>query len=187
MELLTDIQASHFFQDYGIIARTSFPYSAVFSSSKDNDFHFTIKIPAEFLKTVALSYVVIMTGVIDDVEENFQGGMLWFTDWNIWHPGIEGIAMNYLKGIRSVEDVESSVNNNPYQLFESNELILARSALVVPMLFQWNAYFIPKLEGLMFFIHQHGYMEVITDTRERYEEYKTRFMEGEWEFMTPKS
>jgi hypothetical protein len=136
-----------------------------------------IRVPPEDRRSVALACVLLMSEVEDDLEESFAGGLLWLTDWDIWSEITERVGLLLLAGLRGGADPRES----PAELFEAARLPAAQAALTLPLLFQWDAWFVPSVPRWAAAVSHHGHVDVVADSDARLAALFERFQQGGWE------
>lgn len=141
-------------------------------------FRLRVKIPRESLRSIALCYVLLMTGLMDDDEANFEGGLIWLMDWDIGSETTERVGLSILRAVRKGN---SSFLEQPAQLFNESEFVDANAMLSLPTLFQWDAFFIPASGATVAFISHEGHIEVTCRAQLEYKRLTSRFCKGVWE------
>ncbi len=140
-----------------------------------------IPVPASALHAVALAYVIIMTGVIDDDERNVDGGLIWMVDWDIGSDTHERVGLSLLSAMRGASG--GDVLERPCQLFCENELAVLHTALALPLLFQWDAFFVPISGEFIAFASHDGFVDLTFRSRSAADEARNRFQQGKWELV----
>jgi hypothetical protein len=101
---------------------------------------------------------------------DFQGAMLWFTKWGIWSPRDEGIGYRIIEAMHAAAGQPGSLETSPGHLFRADELDDAIGMLLQPMIFGWDAVFVPSWSygHPEFFLHvsHDSYVTVVTRTQE---------------------
>ena len=99
-------------------------------------------------------------------ENAYYGGALVLTSWDIGTPSIERSALRILEQMRRGYGVTASVENGPVQLFRSDEFADAQAFLTLPMIFGWDAYFMPHGTRYFAFIRRNNSIFLLTDEKE---------------------
>jgi hypothetical protein len=110
------------------------------SSLADSDppSRFTIPLHREFPKVLALGYTIIMTGLSEDSEGAFEGGLLWFREWGIWSETSDRVGWHIVSRLCG-RDAQFDLGKTPGLLFDQSELVAVHATLVQPMAFGWDA------------------------------------------------
>src|ERR1700682_4939978 len=87
---------------------------------RDDALQVRVNVPKEALRSVALAYVVVMTGLVDDDEGRFEGGLLWLVDWDIGSETTERVGLRFLRAVRGGI---SEFLEKPAQLFTAAEFV----------------------------------------------------------------
>jgi hypothetical protein len=125
-----------------------------------------------------LAYVLAMTGVPEDDERRFEGGLLWLQDWDIWSETTERVGHLLLRGLRPAGEQNTNLRLRPAELFEHGEFALTHATLAIPMMFQWDAHFIPASGEWLAFISHHGHIDLEVSTENAHEGMVGRFQHG---------
>lgn len=117
----------------------------------------TLSLPRVGLEIIALGSV-LLSHLEDD---NYKGSFFWLKDWDIWSPESEAVGMHLFT---CQLPKEASFSSKGGQLFETNELVEQKSLLVIPMLFQWDAYLVPSHGNYIIFVDHDGYIKLVART-----------------------
>ena len=158
MELLTERQAMEWCVERGFRVGDGPPDRAGFEGVHAS--RFRIRVPEEATAAIALSYMVLLTEVADYEESNFEGAMVWLRRWQVWSESIDRVGYKLLDGVTGSGTEDGWLNDTPAFVFTGNELVPAHACLSVPMLFQWDAYFLPMGAGFLVFVSHHGYLHI---------------------------
>jgi len=121
---------------------------------------FRVSVPDEATAVVALAYVIVMTGVESYEEENFKGAMVWMRRWEIWSESIDRVGYSFM-------GADAPTDQTPARLFAAGEFVGAQAALSLPMMFQWDALFVPAMAGFSVEISHHGHFDFIVRAQEQ--------------------
>lgn len=118
------------------------------------------------IEVLGLSYVLIMTDVAGDDEARFAGGLILLQDWDIWSGGIEQVGHTLLGGLRmqvarAPSGSSPTVRDAPGHLVDAEEFVIARSMIALPMLFQWDALYMPAHGRLIAEFSHHGFVDLV--------------------------
>ena len=86
------------------------------------------------------------------------------TQWGIWNYEVDGLSYHRTdeRGRRSARGIRSSAGHH----FRADELTDAVGTLLQPIIFGWDAYYVPSWTSEDFFLHvsHDGYVVVVTRT-----------------------
>jgi len=136
-----------------------------------------IKVPKNTLQALALSYAILSRE--DDSE--FQGSLLWMTDWGFWSEELEQLGINIWKALRAYYGEKRELNETPGHLFHSKEFQEQHCLFSLPLIFQWDAYLIPEPGDYMLVLSHHGVISLVANTPKRLER-----LERYWSSWNPK-
>ena len=101
---------------------------------------------------------------------DFEGGLLWFTDWGVWSSTEEAVGYRIVEGMHRAAGQPKSFEAAPGHAFRADELQDAIGMLLQPMVFGWDAYYLPHWSygTHQFFLHvsHDSFVTVATRTRE---------------------
>jgi hypothetical protein len=130
-------------------------------------------------RVVGLAHSLLMRDTPDYDEAQFPGALVWLTRWEIWSESIDGAGFTLLNGLRSAVRQAPSVDYAPGHLFASGEFAQAHACLVLPMLFQWDAYLIPASGDFFALLSHHGHVELTGRNPEAHAALLDAFPDGE--------
>lgn len=134
-----------------------------------------IGISGDATDIVGLAYVLAMTGVPDYEEDAFSGALIWLQRWEIWSESIDRVGYALVDGIRARSEVARDMDATPAQLFVGGEFIGAHTCLSLPMLFQWDAYFLPAHGHFAAFLSHEGHLDFVPRNQQVQEAILQRF------------
>ena len=79
-----------------------------------------------------------LVGILDSDME----WLLWLRDFDIWSTETEEIGWELIDALSRGEDQPKLALNSRAFLFAPNEKVLLKAALVVPLMFRWDAYLV---------------------------------------------
>jgi hypothetical protein len=138
----------------GQYAQLSYKSPTVFGTS--------IKIPQEAGPATALGAGLIAF----EGKADFYGGLLWLASWDIGTPLVERAGLKMIEQMRRGYGACSSVENAPGNLFRTDETADLHAFLCVPMLFGWDAYFVPRGTRYFAYVRNNGFLYLVTDEEE---------------------
>jgi hypothetical protein len=134
-----------------------------------------IRLSADAISHVGLAYTLLMTGVPGYEEERFAGGLLWLQRWEIWSEQIDRAGYLLLDGIRAGSAPAPDLDAAPALLFAEGELANAHACVSLPMIFQWDAHFVPASGEFFAFVSHEGRCDLVVGDERLYEELLERF------------
>jgi hypothetical protein len=105
-----------------------------------------------------------MSGVRDHVETNFEGAIVWLRRWELWSESIDRVGQLLLEGLWRAVTPGGLLSEAPAVVFTERELVSAHASLILPMLFQWDAFYSPKGGHFLVAVSHHGHLEVLAPT-----------------------
>lgn len=127
-------------------------------------FGMSIKIPLDTGPAVALSASLLAY----EANTDFYGGLLWVVNWDIGTPQIERCGLKLIEQMRRGYGANSSIENAPGNLFRTDEIVDLHAFLCLPMLFSWDAYFVPSGTRYFAYVRSNGFLHLATDEEETY-------------------
>lgn len=140
-----------------------------------------LPLPKEAAGVLSLAYVILMTFLDDDEEENYEGGLLWLRSWDIWSPTSERVGIWLMNQLRVAAGSAKSLTDWPAMVLDSKEFIATHALLIQPMLFQWDAYFVPASAKFVAFISHDEHVNLLTSNKAIASGLLERFQRGGWE------
>ena len=106
-------------------------------------------------------------------SKDFAGALLWFTGWGVRDDLEEGIGYRIVEAIHSAAGQPTSFENGPAHNFRGDELNESIGLLLQPMVFGWDANYVPRWSygPDQFFLHvsHDSFITVVTRTKEFYD------------------
>jgi hypothetical protein len=103
----------------------------------------------------------------DDLD--FSGAILWITESGVWNEREEGIGYRLVEGLSRAAGQPTSFEATAAYRFRGDELIEAIGMMMQPMIFSWDAYFVPLYdyagEECFLKISHDSYVRVETRTK----------------------
>ena len=112
-----------------------------------------IALPREFLRCAAFAVALCET-----FEHGGQESLLWMREWGMWSEDIDSLGVVYWKALRS--DNRESLAEYQGHVFSNGEDQLIRALLLVPIMFQWDAHWIPGSGDAIVSIRHDGLAEI---------------------------
>lgn len=124
-----------------------------------NSLGLRLGVPLEARKAAALASSLVSV----EEDDGFYGALIWFTNWDTGTPQIERCGLRILEQMRRGYGITASVENAPAQLFRTDEIVDVQAFLTLPMLFGWDAYFMPHGTRYFAYVRQNGSVFLVTD------------------------
>lgn len=177
MNLVSDTSAVEWCLERRLAADGALPATRI-SFMDGSEHRMRIPVRGSPVEIVAMAYVLLMSGVPDDDERNFAGGLLWLQDWDIGSETTERVGLMWLRGSRCSAEPDCAIKDCPAELFEQTEFPAAQAALALPLMFQWDAYLIPVSGGYLVYCSHHGHVDIVTRDRVDHQAMLQRFGEA---------
>jgi hypothetical protein len=132
------------------------------------------------MRTIGLARLLLIAGSTSQDDANFRGGLLWLRDWEIGSPELEAVGWEVLRLLRGRCQEPTELAATPAQGFSQSELLDAHLALAQPLMFGWDAYWVPEDASFFAFIHHHDVVHVVARERHLLESMGRRLSEGQW-------
>jgi len=101
-------------------------------------------------------------------DTDFAGASLWFTTWGVWNTQDEAIGYRIVEGMNQAAGQPQSFEIAPGHTFRADELQNAVGMLMQPMVFGWDAYYLPQwsfgYEDFFLYISHDSFVTVVTRT-----------------------
>jgi hypothetical protein len=127
-------------------------------------FGMSIKMPLESGPVMALGSGLLAF----EANVEFYGGLLWLANWDIGTPLVERAGLKIIEQMRRGYGNCSSIENAPGNLFRTDEIADLHAFLCLPMLFGWDAYFVPRGTRYFAYVRSNGFLYLVTDEEETY-------------------
>jgi hypothetical protein len=100
--------------------------------------------------------------------KDFEGAMLWFTAWHVWNSSEEAVGYRLVEAMNRSCGQPMSFEAAPGHLFRADELTDTIAMLLQPMIFGWDAYYLPRWSYGTdeFFLHvsHDSFVSIVTRT-----------------------
>lgn len=137
MRILTDELARKWLEDRGI--QTSDTRRLSFNVGKTQT---VLSLRAPTTREAITALPVNIVGVLSSAVDEQSGWLLWLRDFDIWSEQTEEIGWKLVDSLAESSHQPGLNLNSSALLFEPDETISLKAALLVPILFQWDAYLI---------------------------------------------
>ena len=86
---------------------------------------------------------------------DFSGATIWFTEWGVWNDADERAGYAIIEAMHRANGQPLAFEVAPAHVFRADELAEAVGMLLQPMVFGWDAYYLPRWSHGTdeFFIH----------------------------------
>ncbi len=138
----------------------------------DRHLHFTHPEAAQFTirfpkKVEQLPYFVRSLALLGYEQIHFRGAKIWFTDAGIWDEFLEGIGYQILESMNTAAGQPMSFWEARGYDFRADELVKTLGVLIQPMIFGWDAYYLPSGCSEYFLkISHHSCVDVHTKSKD---------------------
>lgn len=104
---------------------------------------------------------------------DFEGASLWFTTWGVWNSKDEAVGYQIVEAMNRAAGQPQSFEVAPGHVFRADELDDAVGMLIQPMVFGWDAYYLPQwsfgFEEFFLHVSHDSFVTVVTRTTAFYE------------------
>jgi hypothetical protein len=112
---------------------------------------------------------------------DFEGAMVWFTEWGVWNSADEGVGYRIVEALHRAAGQPTSFEAGPGHAFRADELEDAIGMLLQPMVFGWDSYYLPRWSygTPQFFLHvsHDSFLSIVTRTTEFHDRVFSQLME----------
>ncbi len=156
MRVLTSEESRVWFEKVSL--SMSDPTEGHLRFSTESKFGFRLSIPLETPSAVCLAGDLLR---FED-ETSFYGGFFWLTNWDIGTPLIERCGLKMIERMRSGFGATASIDNAPGHLFRTDEIVDLHAFITIPMIFQWDAYYVPNGSRYFAYIRSNSSLYIVT-------------------------
>jgi hypothetical protein len=181
MQVMDDTKAARWCAARSIQAHRQEPTGWLYLAHPGMNHCLIVSIPRNGMRSVALARLLMLDGVLEGEEVNFNGCLLWLRDWEIGSPEFDSVGWKLLESLRAVAGHHSSLREDPAQVFEPGELLSAHAALVLPMVFGWDAYYVPAVGESLVYVSHHERLYVVSRTVASKQRIERSLAAGKWE------
>jgi hypothetical protein len=147
---------------------------------------FTLALPP---KIEQLPYFVRLLGTLCYEEGHFRGAMIWFTDTGIWDEFLEGIGYQILESMNTAAGQPMSFGAARGYRFRADELVKSLGMLMQPMIFGWDAYYLPMwnwggCSEYFLEVSHHSCVDVHTKSKHFHDKAIESLANGQWDFYS---
>ena len=120
-------------------------------------------------KLERLTFFARYLSTIGYEDRDFQGALIWFTEWGVWNLADEGVSYRVIERMHSAAGQPKSFEVAPGHRFRADELTDAVGMLMQPMIIGWDAFYLPQWSygAGEFFLHisHDSFVSVVTRTK----------------------
>ncbi len=136
-----------------------------------------------------LPYFVHRLGLVCCEQIHFLGATIWLTDVGIWNEFEEGIGYQILESINAAAGQPLSFCDTRGYHFRADELVKTLGMLIQPMIFGWDAYYLPRwnwggCSDYFLKVSHHSCVEVHTMTRQFHDAALKELVAAEFDLLT---
>jgi len=106
-------------------------------------------------------------------DRDFGGALFWIREWGVWSLQEEAVGYRLVEAMHRAAGQPKSFETAPGHLFRADELQDAIGMLLQPMIFGWDAYYLPHWSygTHQFFLHvsHDSFVSVVTRSKEFYD------------------
>ncbi|MGH9616443.1 MAG: hypothetical protein ACRD28_06835 [Acidobacteriaceae bacterium] len=125
------------------------------------------------IKLEQLPFFARYLATIGYENHDFQGALVWFTDWGVWNLAEESVGYRLVEAVHTAAGQPKAFEAAPGHRFRADELNETVGMLLLPMIFCWDAVYLPSWSygTEQFFLHvsHDSYVTVVTRTKDFYE------------------
>jgi hypothetical protein len=140
--------------------------------------HIHIPVQRDSVRAVQLATALLMTDIEDDDENQFDGGLVWLADWAIWSEATERVGHRLLQALRG--SAAPALRDSPAHVLSGTGSVDAQALLALPILFQWDAYFIPTTCRFVVFVSHDEFVKLVPRDDASFDNLMGRFESGGW-------
>jgi hypothetical protein len=104
---------------------------------------------------------------------DFGGALLWFTGWGVWNSSDEAVGYRIVEAMHRAAGQPNSFEAGTGHAFRADELQDAIGMLLQPMIFGWDAYYLPRwsygAHQFFLYVSHDSFISVVTRTKEFYD------------------
>lgn len=106
--------------------------------------------------------------VSEDLNALWRGGAVLYQDYDVWDHQNNVQAWTMIERIRAGFGELRPFSQATVNVFRDNDLAILPAFLLAPLIYGWNAYYIPQDRGSFAFVSHDGYWTIATETEEVY-------------------
>jgi hypothetical protein len=106
-------------------------------------------------------------------DRDFEGALLWFTDWGVWNSREESVGYRIVEAMNTAVGQPKSFEAAPGHSFRPDELPEAIGMLLQSMVFSWDAFYLPHwsygTHQFFLYVSHDSFVSVVTRSKEFYD------------------
>lgn len=117
-----------------------------------------------------IPHFVRAIAAIGHEAQEFQGALILFTEWGIWN--FEATGYRIIERMNAGAGQPASFEEAPGHHFRADEFTEALGTLLQPIIFGWDAFYVPSWwddDDYFLQVSHNGYIIVVTRTKQSYE------------------
>jgi hypothetical protein len=126
---------------------------------------------------------VIPSLVCEGGDAPWRGGAVWYQDYDVWNHQNNVAGWTMIERIRAGYGELRPFGMATVNIFRDNDLSILPAFLLAPLIYGWDAYYIPQERGSFAFISHDGYWTISTETDADFaalQEKLSMYEEGHW-------
>lgn len=121
-------------------------------------------------KLEQLPFMARLLAAVGYDPQHFAGALIFLTDWGVWNSADEATGYRIVEAMRSGAGQPRSFEAAPGQRFRADEMIDAIAMLLQPMIFGWDAFYLPRwaygCDEFFLFVSHDSFVTVVSRTKE---------------------
>jgi hypothetical protein len=114
-----------------------------------------------------------LVGALGQEETPFDGGLLWLSRWDIGSDVTEAPGIYLARAMWAPASDSDPILPRP-QLFDTDDFVAAQAAVALPLLFEWDAHYVPSSGIFAARLSHDGFVDVFSQRQAVVEEMKRR-------------
>lgn len=121
-------------------------------------------------KLERMSFLARFLATVGYESQHFAGALLWITEWGVWSSDDEASGYHIVEAMHRAAGQPLSFEIGRGHQFRSDELVDATGMLLQPMIFGWDAYYLPRwsygTDDLFIHVSHDSLVTIVTRTSE---------------------
>jgi hypothetical protein len=118
---------------------------------------------------IAYITVVLPTLMYNCDPLNWKGGAVWYQDFDVWNHEANVAGWKMIERIRAGYGELRPFDQATVNIFKDDDRTILPAFLLAPLIYGWDAYYIPQERGSFARISHDGYWAIETETEEAYQ------------------
>jgi len=158
VQLLTDAEATAWCSSLGLTVRSGVASERVQLPARVPLVRLDTKGSATAL--AGLAYTLLTTPSLPRDEAHFDGALVWLQRWELWSESIDRIGYALLGSLRGERPEGPELGQHPAHQFAPGEFLLANACLLLPLIFQWDAYLVPSSGRMVVYMSHEEHLDI---------------------------